>query len=152
MFQKKTLNDIDIDGKRVLLRADYNVPIKDGVIQSDFRIQQSIPTIKALQEKGCKIVIISHLGRPKGKAEPQFSLKPVAKSLSKLLGSKVTFISDCIGDSVRSAAQKLQTGEVLLLENLRFYEGEEKNDDEFAEQLLQSAVPDIFVQTSLRDS
>jgi 3-phosphoglycerate kinase len=147
MFKKKTLKDYDIAGKTVLLRADYNVPLNDsGEISSDYRITQSIPTIKALQEKGCKIVICSHLGRPKDADDTDFSLKPVAKRLSKLLEQTVFFVGDCIGDEVREASAKLQAGQILLLENLRFYSDEEDNDAEFAQDLVSSSGAEVFVQ------
>ncbi len=147
MLQKKTLNDYDVAGKTVLLRADYNVPLNEaGEITSDYRIAQSIPTIKALQEKGCKIVICSHLGRPKGPEDTQFSLKPVAKRLSELLNQPVIFVDDCIGDEVRSASEKLSSGNVLVLENLRFYAEEEKNNAEFAQDLVHSSGAEVFVQ------
>jgi 3-phosphoglycerate kinase len=147
MFQKKTLNDYNLQGKHVLLRADFNVPLtENNEVASDFRIAQSIPTIKALQEKGCKIVICSHLGRPKGPQDTQFSLKPVAKVLSRLLGSPVLFAADCIGDEVSDTADKLKSGEILLLENLRFYPEEEANDRDFAEKLKQVSRAQVFVQ------
>lgn len=146
MFTKKTLNDIDLNGKYVLLRADYNVPIKDGVIQSNYRIKQSLPTIRALQSKNCKIVICSHLGRPNSSEDKQFSLKPVAKELSKLLGQSVNFASDCVGEEVKSAASRLKPTEILLLENLRFHPEEKKNDQDFAELVVDSTRAEVLVQ------
>lgn len=146
MFTKKTLRDIDLVEKYVLLRADYNVPIKDGVIKGDYRITQSIPTIKALQKQGCKIVICSHLGRPKGQDDKQFSLKPVAKELSKLLDQPVYFASDCVGEEVKEAASKLKPKEILLLENLRFHEEEKKNDEQFAQEIIDSTNAEVLVQ------
>lgn len=146
MFQKKTLHDIDISGKTVLLRADYNVPVKNGVVLSDYRIKQSIHTIRALQEKNCKIVICSHLGRPKSPEDTQYSLKPVAKSLSKLLDQPIEFVSDCVGEEVEMAASKLQPAGILLLENVRFYPEEEKNSEDFASQIIDSTHAEIFVQ------
>jgi phosphoglycerate kinase len=147
MFKKKTLKDYDIAGKKVLLRADYNVPLDDsGNITSDFRISQSIPTIKALQEKGCKIVICSHLGRPKSSDDTEFSLKPVSKRLSELLNQQVAFVNDSIGEEVKSASNKLAAGDILLLENLRFYEDEEDNSTEFAQDLISSTGAEVFVQ------
>lgn len=147
MFHKKTLKEYDLSGKRVLLRADYNVPMNDkGEVASDYRIEQSIPTIKALQDKGCKIVICSHLGRPKSSKDIQFSLKPVAKSLSKLLGQPVLFAADCIGEEVAETAKNLKAGEILLLENLRFYEEEEANDKDFAQKLVDASAAEVFVQ------
>jgi 3-phosphoglycerate kinase len=146
MFSKKTINDVNLDGKYVLLRSDFNVPIKDGVIKSNYRITKSIDTIKALQEKNCKIVIISHLGRPKNSDDVQFSLKPVAKELSKLLNYPVTFASDCLGSDVENAVNKLKPREILLLENLRFYSEEKNNDKKFAEDLVNTTKAEFFVQ------
>ncbi len=147
MFTKKTINDIDIAGKQVLLRADYNVPLNDkGDITSDFRIKQSLPTIKALQEKGCKIVICSHLGRPSDKDDASCSLKPVAKRLSELLGQDVLFVPDCVGDDVAETTAQLQPGQVVLLQNLRYYKQEEKNDEDFARVLAADSHAEVFVQ------
>jgi len=145
MFTKKTIKDIDVRGKRVLMRADYNVPIADnGTITDDYRLQQSIPTIKALLDQDVKLVIMSHLGRPDGKPDPAFSLKPVAKRLSKLLGKEVQFVGDCIGADVDKAIADMKPKDVLLLENVRFYPEEEKNDPDFAKRL--SSHGNIFVQ------
>jgi phosphoglycerate kinase len=145
MFTKKTINDIDINDKRVLLRADYNVPINDdGTIASDFRIQQSLPTIQALLDKGVKLVICSHLGRPKGPHDATCSLRPVAKRLGELLGKDVKFVDDCVGDKVEKAAHALAPGEILFLETLRFHPEEEKNDEAFAQQLAK--LGEVFVQ------
>jgi phosphoglycerate kinase len=147
MFHKKTLNDYNVAGKFVLLRADYNVPLsKSCEITSNYRIKSSIPTIRALQEKDCKIVICSHLGRPKSAEDKQYSLKPVAKELSKLLNQPVLFAADCIGDQVHEAVENMKAGEILLLENLRFYEEEEKNDSDFAQKLVESTKAEVFVQ------
>lgn len=146
MFSKKTLHDIDIHGKVVLLRADYNVPLKDGVVQSDYRIAQSVPTIRALQEKNCKIIICSHLGRPKSAEDTQYSLKPVAKVLSEMLAQPVTFVSDCVGEDVEAAASKLEPGDVILLENVRFYPEEKKNDEGFAQDIIDATHAEILVQ------
>ncbi len=145
MFTKKTIRDIDVQGKRVLLRADYNVPVNgDGTITDDYRIKQSIPTIKALLQKGVKLAICSHLGRPDGKRDDALSLKPVAKRLGDLLGQDVQFAEDCVGDNALAKANALQPGQILLLENLRFHPEEEQNDDNFAQQLAKFG--DIFVQ------
>lgn len=147
MFDKKTLHDYDIYGKKVLLRADYNVPLnKNGDIESDYRITESIPTIRALQEKGCRIVICSHLGRPGGAKDKKYSLKVVAKELSKLLGEHVTFVGDCIGESVKKATGSMDSGDIVLLENLRFYPGEKKNDEEFAKNIIESTGAEVLVQ------
>lgn len=147
MFTKQTIDDIDLNGKQVLLRADYNVPFdKDGVITSDFRITQSLPTIKALKERGCKVVICSHLGRPSGPNDKSCSLKPVAKRLSELLDEDVQFIADCVGDATAHATENLQNGQVVLLENLRYYKEEEANDEDFARVLKEDTHAEIFVQ------
>lgn len=145
MFTKKTIRDIDIRGKRVLLRADYNVPVgHDGTITDDFRIKQSLPTLQALLEQDVRLVICSHLGRPKGPDDTSCSLAPVAKRLGELLERDVQFAPDCIGEAADKAVAQLQPGQVLLLENLRFYPEEEKNDDTFAAQLAKHG--EVFVQ------
>ncbi|MGH7142337.1 MAG: phosphoglycerate kinase [Candidatus Saccharimonadales bacterium] len=142
---KKTIKDVDIDSKTVLLRADYNVPLDGDKIADDYRIQQSIPTVQYLLEKGVRLVVCSHLGRPDGKADPKYSLFPVAKRLGELLGSdKVTFTPDCIGQETEKAVAALEPGHVLLLENLRFHPEEEKNDEHFASQL--ASLAEFFVQ------
>ena len=141
----KTVRDINLKGKRVLLRADYNVPLnKDGTIADDYRIVQSIPTVKYLLAQGAHVVICSHLGRPTGKRDTHFSLKPVAKRLQELLGHKVLFADDCIGPVADKAVKSLPHGDVLLLENLRFHPEEEANDPKFAEAL--ASLADVFVQ------
>lgn len=145
MFSKKTINDVELTNKRVLLRADYNVPVADGgVITDDYRITQSIPTIKALLEKNARLVICSHLGRPEGKVDMQYSLKPVAERLSELLGTPVAFAPDCIGPEAEAAVAKVGPGQIILLENLRFHPEEEKNDQAFAAELAKHG--EIFVQ------
>ncbi len=144
MFTKKTIHDIDLKGKRVLLRADYNVPVEDGMITSDYRLTQSLVTIRALLDQDVQLVICSHLGRPEGRSDPKSSLAPVAKRLSELLGQEVRFARDCIGPEVEKAASELQPRQILLLENLRFHAEEEANDDAFASQLAKLA--DVFVQ------
>jgi 3-phosphoglycerate kinase len=144
-FNKKTIRDIDLDGKRVLLRADYNVPINDkGEVADDYRIQQSLPTVRYLLGHGASVIICSHLGRPEGKVNPKYSLFPVAKRLQELLGRDVQFVPECIGERAQKAAQELQTGQVLLLENVRFHAEEEDNDEDFAHAL--ASLADIFVQ------
>jgi phosphoglycerate kinase len=145
MFTKKTIRDIDLKGKRVLMRADYNVPIgADGTITDDYRVQQSVKTIKALLEQDVRLVICSHLGRPEGPNDKKLSLKPIAIRLSELLGQDVQFADDCIGAAVEKAAESLKPGQVLLLENLRFHHEEEANDDSFATQL--ATLGEVFVQ------
>ncbi len=143
-FNKQTIRDYDLKGKRVLLRADYNVPIIDGKITDDYRIQQSIPTIKYLIEQACPVIICSHLGRPQGPRDSKTSLRPVAKRLSELLGRPVQFEDDAISDDARMAAQALKPGEVLVLENLRYHDDEEANDKVFAEKL--ASMAEVFVQ------
>jgi len=145
MFVKKTVRDVEIHGKTVLLRADYNVPVdKNGTISDGYRITQSLQTIKYLQSQKCKIIICSHLGRPKSLTDETCSLKPVAAKLHQLLKTPVAFIDDCIGDKVVSAVQNLNQGDILLLENLRYHPEEEKNDPAFAKQL--AGLADVFVQ------
>lgn len=145
MFTKKTINDIDLNGRKVLLRADYNVPLDDqGAITDDYRVRQSVPTVQALLDKGAGVIICSHLGRPDGKPNPAYSLLPVAKRLKELLGRDVEFAPDCVGERARKASENLQPGQVVLLENLRFHAEEEANDEEFGKQLAELA--DVFVQ------
>lgn len=143
MFAKKTVKDIEVQGKKVLVRVDFNVPIKDGVIGDDTRIQAALPTIRYLLDHGAAVILMSHLGRPKGKVDPAFSLAPVASHLAGLLGKPVAFADDCIGQSAVDAAAALKPGDVLLLENTRFYNGDEKNDPEMAQRL--ASLADIFV-------
>lgn len=144
MFSKKTIRDIDVKGKRVLLRADYNVPLKDGKVAEDYRILQSLPTVNYLLEHGAAVIICSHLGRPTGPQDVQFSLRPVAERLSDLLKKPVQFANEFAGDDTAAIAKRLKPGQVLLLENLRFHPEEEKNDPEFGKQL--ASLADIFVQ------
>jgi 3-phosphoglycerate kinase len=144
MFYKKTIRDIDLGGKKVLLRADYNVPLENGKISSDYRITKSLDTVRYLLDQGTKLIICSHLGRPDGKPEKSTSLKPVAERLSQLLEREVKFADDCVGSDASKAAEQLESGQVLLLENLRFHAEEEKNDEEFARKL--ASLAEIFVQ------
>lgn len=144
MFSKKTIRDVDLQGKRVLLRVDFNVPIKDGKVAGDYRLEQTMPTIRALQDKDARIVICSHLGRPEGKPDEQFSMEPVAKRLSELLNQEITFVDDCVGEKVQQAADQLEPRQMLLLENLRFHPEEETNDDNFAGELAK--LGEVFVQ------
>lgn len=143
-FSKKTVRDINLSGKRVLMRVDFNVPLENGKVASDYRIVMSLPTIKYLLEQNCRIVLMSHLGRPEGKPNPKYSLKPVAEKLSDLLGKKVQFAYDCIGDKTEEIVAKLNSGEVMLIENVRFHPEEEANDEEFAKKL--ASYGDVFVQ------
>ncbi len=146
-FMKKTVHDMDLHGKTVLVRADYNVPLDDKQeITSDYRITQSVPTIEYLRQQKCKVIVMSHLGRPKSH-DPSKSLKPVAKRLSSLLKAPVTFVADTIGEKVKTAAKDMNPGDVLLLENVRFYSAEEKSGDEnFAKAIVEATNADIFVQ------
>lgn len=144
MFTKQTVRDIDLKGKTVLLRADYNVPLQAGKITDDYRIRQSLPTIEYLLKHGAKLIICSHLGRPKGKVDPSLSLFPVAKHLKSLLKQDVAFVPDCVGERVEKAVAGLHPGQVLLLENVRFHSGEEAGEPAFAKQL--AGLADVFVQ------
>lgn len=144
MFTKKTIEDYNLKGKQVILRADYNVPVEDGKITDDYRIEQSLPTIQYLLKQGCSIVIISHLGRPEVNKDLRFTLRPVAERLGKLLDKPVQFANDCIGEEASKASSELKTGQILLLENLRYYKQEQANDKQFAEQL--AAHGQVFVQ------
>lgn len=143
MFNKKTIEDVDVQGKRVLVRVDFNVPIKEGRVRDDTRIRAALPTLNYLLEHGAALILCSHLGRPKGKPDPAMSLKPVAEHLGKLLDQKVAFAEDCIGPPAQTAADKLQPGDVLLLENTRFHAEEKANDPEFAKKL--ASLADIYV-------
>lgn len=142
-LNKKTVEDIDVAGKKVLVRCDFNVPLKDGVITSDKRIVSSLPTIQYLLKNNAKVILCSHLGRPKGEVNPEFSLKPVAARLSELLGIEVKMADDVVGESAKALAADLKEGEVLLLENVRFEKGETKNDPELSKKFADLA--DIFV-------
>jgi 3-phosphoglycerate kinase len=146
-FLKKSFHDVPLDGKTVLVRVDYNVPLaSDGTIADDFRIRASLPTIHELVKRRCKIVLIAHLGRPDGKVSSKESLEPVAHKLIDLLQKPVKFVDDCVGDKVVQASRRLHPGEIVLLENLRFHPGEEANDPAFAESLAKSSGADYFVQ------
>jgi 3-phosphoglycerate kinase len=142
-FGKKTVKDILLTGKTVLLRTDYNVPLRNGKITDDYRIKKSVPTIEYLLSQNCKVIVCSHLGRPDGRRNLDYSLSPVAKRLNKLIKANVFFVADTVGPAVNTAVSNLKKGEVLLLENLRFYEGEESNDSAFAKQL--AGLADVFV-------
>lgn len=146
-FPYKTVRDVDIQGKQILMRVDYNVPLnKDGSIADDFRITASLPTIRYLLKRGARLVLISHLGRPDGRIKPELSLEPVAVNLSNQLKKPVKFAHDCIGDAASVATKKLAAGEVVLLENLRFHAEEESNDRNFASTLAKSSHANLFVQ------
>src|SRR5436190_18255510 len=140
---KLTVNDLNVRGKRVFVRVDYNVPLeeKDGqmVITDETRIAETLATLRRLSEQGGKLILVSHLGRPKGKREPSMSLRPVAAKLADLLGTNVNFVDDCIGEKVERVTGGMENGQVVLLENVRYYAEEEANDPTFAEKLAKSA-------------
>jgi len=141
--KKLFVEDLNTAGKRVIVRVDFNVPLKDGKVESDKRLKESLPTIKFLREKNAKVILMSHLGRPDGKKVPDMSLRPVADALAGLLGAPVAFADDCVGPAAEKAVAALQPGGVLLLENLRFHAAEEENDPAFAKQL--AALADVYV-------
>jgi phosphoglycerate kinase len=139
----RTVRDLDVKGKLVFVRVDYNVPIENGEVSDTLRITASFETIKYLLDQGCRLVLASHLGRPDGKADPKLSLAPVAAKASALLGQEIKFVSDCIGVEAEKAAKALAPGQIILLENLRFHAGEEANDPEFAAKL--AALAEAYV-------
>jgi phosphoglycerate kinase len=143
MFKKKSVTDIDVKGKRVLVRVDYNVPIKDDKVTDDTRIVAAMPTLEYLLEHGAAVILFSHLGRPKGGPDPKYSLKPVVAHLSGLLGKPVAFVDDCVGPVAEAASKALKAGEVLVLENTRFHPEEEKNDPELAKKM--ASLADVYV-------
>ncbi len=143
MFRKKTLRDVEVQGKKVLVRVDFNVPLQDGQVADDTRIRAALPTLTYLLEHGAAVVLMSHLGRPKGQVEPSLSLRPVAVHLERLLERPVAFAEDCVGSAAARAKAALQPGQVLLLENTRFHPEEKRNDPDFARQL--AAGCDLFV-------
>ncbi len=150
-MNKKSIKDIALKGKRVLIRVDFNVPLdKELNITDDNRIQKALETLKYIIAAGGKLIIMSHLGRPKGERLPEFSLKPVAKRLSELLDKPVKMLDDCLGDEVKAAVAGMGEGDILLLENLRFYKGETKNDPEFAKEL--AGLGDVFVNDAFGTS
>ena len=143
-FTKKTVRDIDVKGKKVLMRVDFNVPLKDGVVTDDTRVRAAIPTIQYLKEQGAAIILMSHLGRPKGDGpEPELSLKPAADKLAELTGYDVKFVPDTYGDEAAAACAAIKPGEIVVLENVRFLKAEKKNDPEVAKKL--ASYGDIFV-------
>lgn len=146
-FRKRTIKDVPLDNKTVLVRVDYNVPLgKDGSIRNDLRIRGSLPTIKALLRRGCKVILMSHLGRPDGTKNEKYSLEPIADHLATLVNVPVSFVDDCIGDKVKVAVKKMPKKSILVLENLRFYPDEEKNRAVFARKIAQATGARYFVQ------
>lgn len=142
-MNKMTVRDVSFAGKRALVRVDFNVPLKAGVVTDDTRIRAALPTLSHILEQGGSAVLMSHLGRPDGTRDPEASLKPVAECLSKLVGKPVQFVDDCIGDGVREKVKNLKAGEILVLENVRFHKTETTKDDscrEFAKQIGRAHV------------
>ncbi|HOO55889.1 MAG TPA: phosphoglycerate kinase [bacterium] len=150
MLKKLTVEDIDLKDKKVIARVDFNVPIKDGKVSDDFRIKSALPTIKFILSQGASLILMSHLGRPGGEWISEFSLRPVCDCLREMLDAPVDFAQDCTGDSVKMLAGGLEPGEVLLLENLRFYKEETKGDPEFAKEL--SSIADLYVNDAFGTS
>jgi phosphoglycerate kinase len=142
-MQKLSIRDLDLAAKRVFIRVDFNVPIKDGNVDDDTRIRAAIPTINYATEHGARVILASHLGRPKGQRVDKYSLRPVAEHLAQLLGQPVDFADDCVGPEAEGKVETLKDGEIVLLENLRFHPEEEKNDEDFARQL--AALCDVYV-------
>ena len=140
---KATIDDVDVQGKRVLVRVDFNVPMKDGKIVDDRRIRAALPTLRALRERGARVIVVTHLGRPKGKVNPDFSTAPLAAHLSELLGAPVQMLPGLVGPEVEAAVNRLANGDVAMLENIRFDPGEEANDEAFVEKL--AALADLYV-------
>src|SRR5262249_30795231 len=143
MNEKLSLREVPVEGQKVFVRVDYNVPLKDGHVADDRRIRASLETVGYLLERGARPILASHLGRPQGRRDPAFSLRPIARVLEDLLGSPARFAEDCIGGPAETAAAALAAGEVLLLENLRFHAEEEKNDPAFSARL--AALAEIYV-------
>src|ERR1700740_2265769 len=134
-MNKLTIHNLDLRGKRVFIRVDFNVPLKDGIVTDDTRIRETLPTLRLAIQKGARLVLASHLGRPKGGPDPKYSVRPAAKKLEELLGKPVAFALDCIGPGAEGQSKALRDGEVLVLENVRFHPEEEKNDETFSKQL-----------------
>jgi len=143
MFSKKTIKDVDVKGKRVLVRVDFNVPIADGAVTDDTRVRAALPTIRYLIDHGAKVILCSHLGRPNGEPDPQYSLRPVRRVLQRLIGRNVVFVDDIVGADAHEAVDRMVDGEILMLENVRFDPGEKANDPAFAKAL--SSLADIYV-------
>ncbi len=143
MFQKLTVRDVDVKGKRVLVRVDFNVPLSEGTVTDDTRVRAALPTLRYLVDHGARVIIVSHLGRPKGEPDPRYSLRPVRRVLSRLLGRNVHFVQEVVGQDATEAAERMVDGEVIMLENVRFHPGEKANDPAFAKEL--ASLADIYV-------
>jgi len=143
VFDKKTVKDVDVRGKRVLVRVDFNVPLSEGTVTDDTRVRAALPTLRYLVDHGARVIVMSHLGRPKGAPDPQFSLRPVRRVLQRLLGRNVVFVDDIVGPEAHDAVERMVDGEIIMLENVRFEPGEKTNDPEFAKAL--ASLADIYV-------
>jgi phosphoglycerate kinase len=143
MFDKMTVKDIDVSGKRVLVRVDFNVPLHEGSVTDDTRVRAALPTLRYLVDHGARVIIMSHLGRPKGAPDPQFSLRPVRRVLQRLMGRNVMFVDDIVGKDAHESVERMVDGEILMLENVRFHPGEKSNDEEFAVAL--ASLGDVYV-------
>ncbi len=143
MFDRKTVKDVDVRGKRVLVRVDFNVPLAEGAVTDDTRVRAALPTIRYLVDHGARVILASHLGRPAGAPEPRFSLRPVRRVLQRLIGRNVVFVDEVVGDDATEAASRMVDGEILMLENTRFHPGEKANDPAFAAAL--AALAEIYV-------
>ncbi len=143
MFAKKSIKDVDVRGKRVLVRVDFNVPLSDGTVTDDTRVRAALPTLRYLVDHGARVIVMSHLGRPEGKPDPKLSLRPVRRLLQRLLGRNVVFVDDIVGPEAHEAVDRMVDGEIIMLENVRFDPGEKKNDPVFAKAL--ASLADIYV-------
>ncbi len=143
MFTKKTVKDIDVKGERVLVRVDFNVPLVEGAVADDTRVRAALPTLRYLIDHGARVIVVSHLGRPKGEPDPRFSLRPVRRVLQRLLGRNVVFVDDIVGQEAQEAVSRMVDGEILMLENVRFHPGEKANDPAFARAL--ASLADVYV-------
>ncbi len=143
MFSKKTIKDVDVSGKRVLVRVDFNVPLADGAVTDDTRVRAALPTLRYLVDHGARVVVVSHLGRPGGQPEERYSLRPVRRTLQRLMGRNVAFVDSTVGADAQEAVDRMVDGEVLMLENVRFNPGEKANDPEFARAL--AGLADVYV-------
>jgi len=143
VFDKKTVKDVDVRGKRVLVRVDFNVPLSEGTVTDDTRVRAALPTLRYLVDHGARVIVMSHLGRPKGAPDPQYSLRPVRRVLQRLLGRNVVFVDDIVGLEAHDAVARMVDGEIIMLENVRFEPGEKTNDPQFAKAL--ASLADIYV-------